>query len=79
MALDAAVTPATIEKARLVLVQQGCRIQRHKTGAAGLGVDPYGVPAYTVRRGRKIVAANITARELVSLAARAAGEDEADD
>lgn len=79
MPTDSQVTPAVVEKARLVLLQQGCSIQRHKTGAAGLGVDPYGVPAYTVRRGRKIVAANITARELVNLARRAAGEEDTDD
>lgn len=75
---ETTLTPAVVDKAQRVLVQRGCRVGKTKTGAAALGVDPYEVPAYTVHRGRKIVAQNITARELVELAARAAGEVESD-
>lgn len=72
------ITPDLVRRATEALVAHGCTIQRHKTGSAGLGHDPASEPAYTVRRGRQIVASGITARELVELAARAAGEANGD-
>lgn len=68
------ITPDLVRRATEVLTTRGCTVQRHKTGAAGLAQDPASAPAYTVRRGRQVVAAEITARQLVELAAEAAGE-----
>lgn len=68
------ITPELVRRACDALVARGCTIERHKTGAAGLGTDPAQAPAYTVRHGRQVVAQEIGARELVELAARAAGE-----
>lgn len=72
------ITPDLVRRATEALVAHGCTIQRHKTGSAGLAQDPASAPAYTVRRGRQIVAFEITARQLVELAARAAGEANGD-
>lgn len=68
------ITPDLVRRATEALTAHGCTIQRHKTGSAGLTHDPASEPAYTVRRGRQVVASEISARELVELAARAAGE-----
>ena len=72
------ITPDLVRRATEALVAHGCTIQRHKTGSAGLGQDPTSAPAYTVRRGRQIVASEISARQLIELAARAAGEANGD-
>ena len=68
------ITPDLVRRATEALVAHGCTIQRHKTGSAGLGHDAASEPAYTVRRGRQVVAQDISARRLVELAAEAAGE-----
>lgn len=72
------ITPDLVRRATEALVAHGCTIQRHKTGSAGLIQDPANEPAYTVRRGRQVVASEITARQLIELAARAAGEANGD-
>ena len=68
------ITPALIRRACDALVARGCTIERHKTDVTALGTDPAQAPAYTVRRGRQVVKQAISARELVELAAEAAGE-----
>lgn len=73
------ITPALVRRAYDALVAHGCTIERHKTAAAALGTDPAQAPAYTVRRGRQVVAQGISARQLVELAAKAAGEGETND
>lgn len=74
MVVPERITAALVRRATEALVAHGCAIERHKTGSAGLAQDPASAPAYTVRRGRQIVAENINARQLVDLASRAAGE-----
>lgn len=73
------ITPDLVRRATEALVAHGCTIERHKTAAAALGTDPTSAPAYTVRRGRQVVAQGISARRLVELAAEAAGENTTDD
>lgn len=73
------ITPELVRRACDALVTHGCTIERHKTAAAALGTDPTSAPAYTVRRGRQVVAQGISARRLVELAAEAAGENTTDD
>ena len=68
------ITPDLVRRATEALTAHGCTIQRHKTGSSGLTHDPASEPAYTVRRGRQVVAQAISARQLVELAAEAAGE-----
>ena len=73
------ITPELVRRACDALVARGCTIERHKTGAAGLTQDPASAPAYTVRHGRQVMAQAISARQLVELAAEAAGEEETND
>lgn len=68
------ITPALIRRACDALIARGCTIERVKAGATALGADPAAAPAYTVRHGRQVLAQAISARELVELAAEAAGE-----
>lgn len=68
------ITPDLVRRAYDALVARGCTIERHKTDVTALGTDPASAPAYTVRRGRQVLAQAISARELVELAAEAAGE-----
>ncbi len=68
------ITPDLVRRAYDALVAHGCTIERHKTDVTALGTDPTQAPAYTVRRGRQLVAEAISARRLVELAAEAAGE-----
>lgn len=68
------ITPDLVRRATEALVAHGCTIERHKGDTTALGTDPTQAPAYTVRRGRQVVAESISARQLVELAAEAAGE-----
>lgn len=73
------ITPELVRRATEALTAHGCTIVRHKTDVTALGTDPAQAPAYTVRRGRQVVAQGISARRLVELAAEAAGENTTDD
>ncbi len=69
-----AITPAILTRARQALEARGLSVQKLKTSAAALDADPDDVPAYTVRRGRQVIARDLSAHGLIDLAARAAGE-----
>lgn len=74
MTIPEKITPELVRRAYDALVAHGCTIERQKSSVTALGTDPASAPAYTVRRGRQVMAQAISARRLVELAAEAAGE-----
>lgn len=73
------ITPHNIARAQQILALRRISVKRVKGAAASLTVtDPHTVIAWAIRRTPKSRIEYITTRELIELAAQAAGETEGD-
>lgn len=73
------ITPHNISRAQQTLALRRITVKRVKGAAASLTVtDPHTVIAWAIRRTPKSRIEYITTRELIQLAAQAAGETEGD-